>query len=357
MAVRTGTSLPRGDDAKASSLAGASIADVVLGSRRPGELTLALAVTVVAAVVYLLSAPPTQPLAYFVPLADAFLHGRLYVTEAPSWLSELVPAAVGWYVPYPPMPAVVLLPFVALFGPELPQQVISSLAGAASVGLLFLAIGRLGVHGRTRFGLIAVFAFGTVLWWGASEGSAWLFAQAVAVLFSAAALLVATHRRAPILVGLLLGCATISRLPVGLTAPFFLALVVGLPLPFTRGDVRRVLRPAMAFAAGLAIPVGLYAVYNLARWGTPIDMGYVLIPGVLQDPIYRDHGILSIFYIPRHLYAIFLRSFDFREEFPWFRPSWWGLSLFLTTPLYLWLAHAPGATRACGGRASGSAWR
>jgi len=341
MAVRTGTSLPPGDDAKASSLAGASIADAVPGSRRPGELTLALAVTVMAAVVYLLSAPPTQPLAYFVPLADAFLHGRLYVTEAPSWLSELVPAAVGWYVPYPPMPAVVLLPFVALFGPELPQQVISSLAGAVSVGLLFLAIGRLGVHGRTRFGLIAVFAFGTVLWWGASEGSAWLFAQAVAVLFSAAALLVATHRRAPMLVGLLLGCATISRLPVGLTAPFFLALVVGLPLPFTRGDVRRVLRPALAFAAGLVIPVGLYAVYNLARWGTPIDMGYVLIPGVLQDPIYADHGILSIFYIPRHLYAIFLRSFDFREEFPWFRPSWWGLSLFLTTPLYLWLAHAP----------------
>jgi hypothetical protein len=174
MAARTGTSLPRGDDAKISSLAGASIADVVLGSRRPGELTLALAVTVAAAVVYLLSAPPTQPLAYFVPLADAFLHGRLYVTEAPSWLSELVPAAVGWYVPYPPMPAVVLLPFVALFGPELPQQVISSVAGAASVGLLFLAIGRLGVHGRTRLGLIAVFAFGTVLWWGASEGSAWL---------------------------------------------------------------------------------------------------------------------------------------------------------------------------------------
>jgi hypothetical protein len=341
MAVRTGTSLPRGDDAKAPSLAGASIADVVLGSPRPGELTLALAVTVVAAVVYLLSAPPTQPLAYFVPLADAFLHGRLYVTEAPSWLSELVPAAVGWYVPYPPMPAVVLLPFVALFGPELPQQVISSLAGAASVGLLFLAIGRLGVHGRTRFGLIAVFAFGTVLWWGASEGSAWLFAQAVAVVFSAAALLVATHRRAPMLVGLLLGCATISRLPVGLTAPFFLAVVVGLPLPFTRGDLRRVLRPAMAFAAGLAVPVGLYAVYNLARWGTPIDLGYVLIPGVLEDPIYRDHGILSIFYIPRHLYAIFLRSFDFQEEFPWFRPSWWGLSLFLTTPLYLWLAHAP----------------
>lgn len=341
MAVRALASPTSGVHADPPALAGTSIVDVILGSRRPGEWGQAVAITVVAAVVYLLSAPASQPLAYFVPLADAFLHGRIYVTEAPPWLSELVPASVGWYVPYPPMPAVVLVPIVALFGADVPQQVVSSLAGALSVGFIFLAIGRLGVHGRARLGLVAVFAFGTVLWWGSSEGSAWLFAQAVAVLFSAAALLVATHRRLPILAGFLLGCATISRLPVGLSAPFFLAVAVGLPLPFGRSDLRRALRPATTFAIGLAIPVAAYALYNVARWGTPLDMGYVRIPGVLEDPIYRDHGILSIFYLPRHLYAIFLRSFDFREEFPWLRPSWWGLSLFLTTPLYLWLAHAP----------------
>src|SRR5664280_2864178 len=150
MALRTGTSLPGTDGAGARPLAGASIVDVLRGSRRPGELALALGVTFVVAVVYLLSTPPSQPLAYFVPLADAFLHGRIYVTEAPSWLSELVPATVGWYVPYPPMPAVFLLPFVALFGPDVPQQIVSALVGAASTGLLFLAIGRLGLRGRAR---------------------------------------------------------------------------------------------------------------------------------------------------------------------------------------------------------------
>ncbi len=341
VATRPGSPTP-GEGGDAPRLTGASIVDVLLGSRRPGELGLAVAIIVVVAVVYLLSGPASQPLDYFVRLADAFLHGRLYLTEAPSWLNELVPAGAGWYVPYPPMPAVVLVPFVALLGLAAPQQIVSSLAGAISAGLMFLAIGRLGVRGSARLGLVAVFAFGTVLWWGASEGNAWLFAQAVAVLFSAAALLLATYRRAPALVGLLLGCATVSRLPVGLSAPFFLAVLVGLPLPFSRADLRRALRPAMAFAVGLAVPVVLYALYNLARWGTPIDMGYVLIPGVLQDPIYAEHGILSIFYLPRHIYAIFFRSFDLQAEFPWFRPSWWGLSLFLTTPLYVWLARAPG---------------
>jgi len=341
MSARVPAMPQREGDAEAPRLAGASLVDVLFGSRRPGELTIAVAVAVVVSAIYLASAPPSQPIDYFVRLADAFLHGRLYLTEAPSWLNELVPMDAGWYVPYPPMPAVVLLPFVAVFGPDFPQQVLSSIVGGASAGLVLLAVGRLGLGGWPRLGLVAVFAFGTVLWWGASEGSSWLFAQAVAVLFAACALLLATHRRWPFAVGLLVGFATMSRLPVGLTAPFFLALAIGLPLPFGRDDVRRALRPAILFVIGVAIPVAASVLYNLARWGTPLDAGYVLIPGVLEDPIYAEHGILSIHYIPRHVYAIFLRSFDYQAEFPWFRPSWWGLSLFLTTPLYLWLARAP----------------
>ena len=54
-------------------------------------------VGVVAAGVYLLttSSDPT-PFDYFVRLADAFLHGRLSLLEAPSWLNELVPHDAGW---------------------------------------------------------------------------------------------------------------------------------------------------------------------------------------------------------------------------------------------------------------------
>ena len=66
----------------------------------------------------------------------------------------------------------------------------------------------------------------------------------------------------------------------------------------------------------------------------------MLIPGVLDDPLYAKNGILSLAYIPRHLYAIFLRSWNFVDDPPFFQPSWWGLSLFLTTPLFLWLVRA-----------------
>lgn len=308
---------------------------------------------VIATGVYLYtSARAATNFDYFVRLADAFLNGRVYLTEAPSWLNELIPATnvtcpVGvtppceWYVAYPPMPAIVLMPFVTLFGAGFHQQIASSLCGGISVGLMWLVLGHFSLTPRARWMLTAVFAFGTVLWYSSETGSAWLMSQSVAVMFATAALLPALSHRLPFLSGLLLGCATIARLPVGLTAPFYLAFLLELDWPpKIPSNLRPAILTTVVFAVGLFLPEAFNAWYNLVRWGTPIDQGYVLIPGVMDDPIYKDHGILSIYYIPRQLYAIFLRSWNFVENFPYLKPSWYGLSLFLTTPLLCWLVRA-----------------
>jgi hypothetical protein len=312
-----------------------------LVQERPNSVGLAL-VTLLATVVYFVTTSPERSsFDYFVRLADAFLHGRIYLTEAPSWLNELIPKDGVWYVAYPPMPAVVLIPFVAIFGDEFPQQVASVLFGGLSVGLVWLVLGRFALALRVRFLLTMVFAFGTVMWYVTEVGSAWYFAHVVAVLFSLAAVLVVLHGRWPFAVGLLLGCAALARLPVGLSAPFFVAVIAGLGWPpRLPADRLAAATKVVAFGAGLAIPAGLYLLYNLARWGTLVDQGYVLIPGVLEDPIYVEHGILAIDYIPRHLYAIFLRSWNFVDQAPFLQPSWWGLSVFLTTPLLAWIVHA-----------------
>jgi hypothetical protein len=306
------------------------------------DIVTGIAVAMVATAVYLYtSSRDPQNLDYFVRLADAFLHGRIYLTEAPSWLNELIPLGGVWYVPYPPMPAVLLVPFVAIWGPTFPQQVASCLFGGISVGLAYLVLGEFALRMRARLFLTVVFGFGTVLWFVSEVGSVWYISHSAAVMFALAALLLALRRRLPFAVGLFLGMATLSRLPVGLTAPFYLATLLDLGWP-PRIPVDRILavRRFVLFGVGMAIPVGLYLLYNVARWGTIVDESYVLIPGVLQDPIYAKHGILSIFYIPRHIYAIFLRSWNFVDDPPFFQPSWWGLSIFLTTPLFAWLGKA-----------------
>ncbi len=319
----------------------AALIDAVRG--RPDTLGTLVVVVVTIAVYLLTASRDRQNLDYFVRLADAFLHGRIYLTEAPPWLNELIPRDGVWYVAYPPMPAVLLVPFVAVFGPDFPPQVASCIFGGVAVGLAWLVLGRFALAGRVRLGLTVVFGFGTVLWYVAETGSVWYFSHVVAVMFSMAAILVLLERRWPLLVGLLVGCAAISRLPVGLTAPFFLAFIVGLGWPPRlpgRGERGAAIRGGVMFLVGIGIPTAAYLLYNLARWGTIVDQSYVLIPGVLEDPIYAKHGILALEYIPRHVFAIFLRSWNFVDDPPFFQPSWWGLSLFLTTPLFVWLARA-----------------
>ncbi|MDR2719687.1 MAG: hypothetical protein LBC03_02650, partial [Nitrososphaerota archaeon] len=132
-------------------------------------------------------------------------------------------------------------------------------------------------------------------------------------------------------VGLLLGCSVIARLPVALSFPFFFFFIY---------DQKNMWLPrvwqALIFFGGLAIPVGLNALYDYARYGVFTNIGYYLIPGIQEDPFFQQ-GIFNIAYIPRHLHAIFLQGPNVLPDFPWFQPNWIGMGLFLTTPAFLFI--------------------
>jgi hypothetical protein len=344
----------RGTGAAASTAPGSGTTDSPLALTPLGRATagarririsrdtwIALAIGTLAASVYLFtSSRDRENLDYFVRLAAAFLDGRVHLTEAPSWLTELIPRDGVWYVAYPPMPAVMLVPFVVLLGTELHQQVASALFGGVAVGLTYLVLCRFELAERVRLLLALVFAFGTCFFYVAETGNTWYLSHVVAVLFATAAILLALHRRWPLVVGLLLGLAVLSRLPVVLTAPFYAAMLVGLGWPIRMPvDRRGALGSIALFGAGLAIPLALLAAYNVARFDSPFELGYALIPGVLDEPYYQE-GIFSVSYIPRHVYALFFRSWNWSDAFPWATPSWWGLAILLTTPLFLWLVKA-----------------
>ena len=87
---------------------------------------------------------------------------------------------------------------------------------------------------------------------------------------------------------------------------------------------------------GAALPVVGYLIYNYMRFGSPLQTGYALIPGLLQETQYRD-GFFSIVNIPRKLYALFLSAPAQVNGFPWIQSRHLGgLSILLTTPLFLW---------------------
>jgi len=74
---------------------------------------------------------------HFVYLADAFLRGHLYI---PNILTELASWNGHYFVVYPPMPAILLMPFVAIFGTSFYQPVLSIVLGAVNVLLAYTVL-------------------------------------------------------------------------------------------------------------------------------------------------------------------------------------------------------------------------
>ncbi len=288
-------------------------------------------IALVALTVYFVSKGPPPGQDHYVWLADAFLHGRLGVTGGGTALQEIVPRNGNFYVVYPPMPAVLLTPFVALFGTSLDEAFMSILFASIAVALTWLMLKKIGSNSKKALWLTALFGFGTCLWFTAAVGTSWYIAEVVAVLFLTAAILVALYRKSYFFVGLLLGCAALARLPVALAFPFFMFLI------YERDSMwKSRIRQALIFFAGMAIPVGLYLLYNVARWGTVLDLGYGLIPNIGEDPFFQQ-GIFNIAYIPRHIQAIFLQGPIFLNHFPYIEPNWIGMGLFFTTPAFLFI--------------------
>src|SRR5258706_14448599 len=100
-----------------------------------------------------------------------------------------------------------------------------------------------------------------------------------------------------------------------------------------------------AVGLGMLGPALGMAAYNLVRFGSPLDFGYGLImsrdgQSVLDEPWYT-HGIMSPLYIPRGLFAMLGRQWDFVDDFPWLHPTWAGQAVTFTMPLLGWLIPPP----------------
>src|SRR2546430_16278976 len=103
------------------------------------DRAVAIWIAVIAAAIYVAAGVGlATDYDYYGRLADAFLHGRWWLTEAPPWLNELLPCGEGRFcVVYPPLPAILSLPFVPFFPTAVSQVVASRIAGGASAGILY----------------------------------------------------------------------------------------------------------------------------------------------------------------------------------------------------------------------------
>lgn len=275
---------------------------------------------------------------HFVYQADAFVHGRLALRVDPPNLNDWVKQGDKWYVSFPPFPAVLMAPFVALHGLQFNDVPFTIFFGALNAALLFLWLRLLAARGEQRqrekddLLLACFFLFGTVNFYSSIRGEVWFTALVVGQTMLLGYLMAAHQARHPVWAGFFLACATLSRTTMAFAVISMLWEVWKLDAPWSVRTRRLALFAAPLFTIGLA-----QAWMNWARFGDPLVFGHELLYQNRVNERVARWGLFDLHYLEQNLHAAFTRL-PIVERNP-LRISYdlEGMSLFITTPLYIWL--------------------
>jgi hypothetical protein len=279
---------------------------------------------------------------YFVYYAHALLQGQLHFAEAPPALLDLARFEDRLYMHHPPFPALLLTPWVAIFGLGVPDRLMSVAIGALNGGAFYALLARLAGRGElplsegVRVLLTLCFLFGSVHFYLAVTGNPWELAHVVCNALVLLALHLALGRRYA--AAALAGVAILfTRTHVFLALPALLA-AYWLREAETRPDPRERLRGALPMLSISLAGVALLLAFNAARFGDPLENGvrYHAMHETFRAR-FQATGYFDWSYLPRNLRALLLLLPRRIPEFPFLTFSSEGLSVFLTSPIYLYL--------------------
>jgi hypothetical protein len=253
-------------------------------------------------------------------------------------------------VSFPPLPAVLMAPLVAVLGYRV-NDVWFTLAFAvlaAVLALLWLErMQREGliVHGAAnRLWLVGLFAFSSVMLYCSIRGEVWFTALTVGVACHFAYLLAADGARAPLLAGLLFGLGVATRTPILFAGVFFPLEAAWPDGRFLGGNGVAGLRRALGKIALFALPtaaIGLaLAVHNQVRWGNPLEFGHFYLLEGTRGPT-RDHGLFNFAFLNHNLGTSLLNMPRLMLDPPYVLVTRHGLGLLACTPALLALFGTP----------------
>ena len=259
-------------------------------------------------------------------LARAFAHGRIAI-DWPGPYIDALPYAGARYVIEAPFPAVLLLPWIALFG-NADQALLAAVLCGVAVGCCWLVCEQLAVRRDARIGIGAFLFAGTTLWWCAMLGDVWLIAHVAAVACTFAALAELTGKRRAWLVALAAVAALFSRFSLVLALPVYAWLVL-------RGrDAAQRRSAALGFGAVVVAGAALWVAYNEARWNVWYDIGYSA--WYHQDSAGEPTGSpFRLQYLPYQLWSFFVQAPAFRPSWPFAVPGFGGVALTWTSPAFV----------------------
>ncbi len=310
---------------------------------------------------------------HYALLAESWLRGRHDLGGPP-------PAYAGgddfglyqgkWYITFPPLPAIIIAPLVWASGDASNFRDGQFFVWLAGIGpaVIFLVLEKLRRTSRStrsegdNVRLALLFAFGTVYFFCAVQGSVWYATHVVSVAAMAVFVLAALDAERPALAGAMCGCLFLTRPLTLLVCVFFFFEALRAVAKTTgnaptdvqeqtvRGyakhaDTRKLAAILAQFSLPLVAFLAFASWYNSARFHDPRPwaFGHEYLQVGWQARI-KAYGLFSYHFVSRNL-AVMLAGLPWttpsRGGGPWLSPPFRingnGLALWFTSPIYLWL--------------------
>ena len=355
---------------------------------RSRRLLIGLGIYVACTVVFALLAGDRlaqhTPYNHYALLADAWVHGHHDLGGKPpdyAGMNDFALFEGKWFISFPPFPALLMMPLVWLSGSAdnfRDGQFIVWLAGVGPA-VLFLVLEKLRRTLRSErtevenVRLALLFAFGTVYFFTAIQGTVWFAAHVVGVALAALFVLFALDAERPVLAGWMAGFMFLTRTTTILVVAFFAFEAVRIawiakkerPLPsegsvwnragalLGGADRSTLVRLLVRFSLPVLGCLAFASWINNARFHDPAPwaFGHEYLQVGWKTRIDR-WGLFSFHFLPRNLAVMFgslpwqpapgeakvaLQILGMRWMVPHWMISGHGLALWFTTPFYLWL--------------------
>ncbi len=257
--------------------------------------------------------------------AIAWQNGNLALDQNYTWL-ELAIFEGSYYVSFPPVPTLPMLPLTLIFGADTPNNLLVAFYAGITLVLFYKTFLRIGF--RREYAMFwAVFAvYGSNALWMSTNGGVWFQAQLLNMLLCALAVHSAFLNRrtiAYVSIALAVGCR-----------PFSIVYFIALFVYFYTKDEKPFFKYSLSQLKFLAAPavIGIsYMVFNHARFGDILEFGHNYLPEFLAS----EHGQFNLGYIPQNLERTILSPIFINENLGLEYTAYNGFLMYIANPIFI----------------------
>lgn len=272
-------------------------------------------------------------------LAYQFTHLKLYLDPALNLGSDVASYHGRQYLYLGPFPSFLIAPFVLIFGVNFPQLTLGIASLAASFVAMLQIAKAYGFKHADRLWLATFTVFSTSLFQVGITNISTYVVQALGAALILCSLAEYYTKRRWLVIGLLVAAAGMTRVILFGSVLFY---ILQLGLSAKRRYYIRLILP-------IALAVAVLGFYNYLRFDSFLETGYrynqVQNPHMLGNLAY---GFFSIKHLPANLYVLLFKAPEavklsgegFFVWFPFLRADQWGMAIWFTSPLLVFLVCA-----------------